>query len=431
MIKKVIAGLCLVFSTVAFAQENNASPYSFYGIGDVKFKGTVENRSMGGLGILPDSIHINLQNPASYSALKLTTFTLAGTNTSTNLKTTDGSANVGRTTFDYIAVALPFKKIGVSFGLMPYTSVGYRVQNTLPPGNTNTDGFNRFRQFTGSGGVNRVYGGAAYKITNNFSVGADFQYFFGDIQTQSLVSLTTIADPDTSFLQYATREINKSSYSGAGVNIGVTYQGAVSKKYKWFASATYSPETTLSSTTDRSISTVLFSSSGESVRDQFDVTTSKADVKIPSKIAIGTGFGQERVWFAGAEYTYQESNKLGNRFDNVTNSSFENAHKFSFGGYYIPKYLSYTSYLSRVTYRAGVKYEKTGLLLNGEHINDMGLSVGVGLPLSGIVGGSNLNIGAEIGKRGTTSAGLIREQYVNIFVSLSLNDKWFVKRKFD
>jgi len=431
MIKKIIAGLCLVLSTVAFAQENNASPYSFYGIGDVKFKGTAENRSMGGLGILPDSIHINLQNPASYSALKLTTFTLSGTTSSTNLKTDSQSATAGRTTFDYIAVGLPFKKIGVSFGLMPYTGVGYRVQNTLAPNPANGDAFGRFRQFNGSGGINRVFGGAAYSITKNFSLGADFQYFFGDIQTQSLVSLTDVSDPNVSLLQYGTREINKSSYSGAGVNIGAMYHGSINKKYTWYASATYSPETTLKSSTQRGIATISFASGSETVKDQFDVTTSKADVKMPSKMTVGTGFGQDRLWFAGAEYTYQESSKLGNRFDNITNASFENSHKFSLGGYYIPKYLSYTSYLSRVTYRAGIKYEKTGLLLNGEHVNDYGLTAGLGLPLSGIVGGSNLNIGAEIGKRGTTNAGLIRENYVNIFISLSLNDKWFVKRKFD
>jgi len=430
MIKKIIAGLCLVMSTVAFSQENNASPYSFYGIGDLKFKGTTENRSMGGLGILPDSIHINLQNPASYSSLKLTTFTLAGTTSSTNLKSDSQSATATRTTFDYLAVALPFNKIGVSFGLMPYTSVGYRVQNKILPA-ASPDGFGRKSQFTGDGGVNRVFGGAAYKITKNFSLGADFQYFFGDIETQSIVSITDPNVDDASLIQYGTREINKSSYNGAGVNIGATYQGIINKKYTWYASATYSPETTLRSTTDRTISTISFSSTGSGINDELEKITAKTDVKIPSKVAVGTGFGQDRLWFAGVEYTYQESNKIGNRFDNITNSAFENSHKFSLGGYYIPQYLSYTSYLSRVTYRAGLKYEKTGLLLNGEHINDMGLSAGVGLPLSGIVGGSNLNIGAEFGRRGTTSAGLIRETYVNLFVSLSLNDKWFVKRKFD
>jgi hypothetical protein len=47
MIKKIIVSACLFF-VVSFAQEGTASPYSYYGIGDVRFKGTVENRSMAG-----------------------------------------------------------------------------------------------------------------------------------------------------------------------------------------------------------------------------------------------------------------------------------------------------------------------------------------------------------------------------------------------
>jgi hypothetical protein len=46
MIKKIIVSACLLLSLVSFAQEGTAS-YSYYGIGDVRFKGTVENRSMG------------------------------------------------------------------------------------------------------------------------------------------------------------------------------------------------------------------------------------------------------------------------------------------------------------------------------------------------------------------------------------------------
>jgi long-subunit fatty acid transport protein len=46
------------------------------GIGDVRFKGTVENRSMAGIAVEQDSIHINLQNPASFANLKFTTFAL-------------------------------------------------------------------------------------------------------------------------------------------------------------------------------------------------------------------------------------------------------------------------------------------------------------------------------------------------------------------
>jgi long-subunit fatty acid transport protein len=71
MIKKIIVSACLLLSLVSFAQEGTASPYSYYGIGDVR--GTVENRSMAGVAVEQDSIHINLQNPASFANLKMTT----------------------------------------------------------------------------------------------------------------------------------------------------------------------------------------------------------------------------------------------------------------------------------------------------------------------------------------------------------------------
>ena len=38
MIKKIIVSICLLFSLALFAQEGTSSPYSFYGIGDVRFK---------------------------------------------------------------------------------------------------------------------------------------------------------------------------------------------------------------------------------------------------------------------------------------------------------------------------------------------------------------------------------------------------------
>lgn len=407
-------------STVVFSQENNASPYSYYGIGDAKFKGTVENRSMGGLGIIPDSIHLNLQNPATYSSLKWTTFTLGASNTQTKFKTSTQNDEANRTTFDYIAVAIPVKKLGFAFGIMPFTAVGYRIENeSADP----ADGLMRFRRFNGNGGLNRVFGGASYKITPKFSVGAEFQYNFGQIETKSITGI-----PDAA-IQYPTREINNSDYSGASFNIGAVYQAKVSDKHEWVASATYTPQSTLKSSTEREIATItLTNSNDEIVMDQIDQSISEEKLRLPSKFSFGSGFGEARKWFVGAEYTFQESNELGNRFDAVTSAGFEAAHKFSLGGYYIPKYLSFNSYLSRMTYRAGLRYEKTGLVINGESINDMGVSLGIGLPL---LGGSNLNIGAEYGIRGTTSANLIQENYLNLFVSLSISDRWFVKRKYD
>ena len=82
-----------------------------------------------------------------------------------------------------------------------------------------------------------------------------------------------------------------------------------------------------------------------------------------------------------------------------------------------------------MTYRAGIRYEDTGIMIRNESINDFGISFGLGLPVGRSL--SNLNVGFEFGKRGTTDSGLIKENYANFHISLSLNDKWFIKRKYN
>ena len=79
MIKKFILSGCLLFSLVSFAQEGTSSPYSYFGIGDVRYKGTAEMRAMAGIGVEQDSIHLNLDNPASFANLKLTVLSVGGT----------------------------------------------------------------------------------------------------------------------------------------------------------------------------------------------------------------------------------------------------------------------------------------------------------------------------------------------------------------
>ena len=74
MIKRIIPIIILFISFNIQAQEGTSSPYSFYGIGSLKFKGTTENRAMGGVSIYTDSIHMNFRNPASYTGKNLFSF---------------------------------------------------------------------------------------------------------------------------------------------------------------------------------------------------------------------------------------------------------------------------------------------------------------------------------------------------------------------
>ncbi len=104
MIKNLIIGLSFLVTFVSLAQDNTASPYSFYGLGEFKFKGSLENRAMGGVAAFKDSVSINFLNPASYSNLKITAFAVSGSQNFTTLQNNTASEKTQRTTLDYLAV---------------------------------------------------------------------------------------------------------------------------------------------------------------------------------------------------------------------------------------------------------------------------------------------------------------------------------------
>ncbi|WNM19968.1 hypothetical protein [Flavobacterium capsici] len=406
MIKKIIVSFSLLLSLVSFAQEGTSSPYSFYGIGDVKFKGTAETRAMGGVSVFSDSIHINLQNPAHYAGLKLTTFSAGGSALNTKLNTESQSEKARRTTLDYIAIGIPAGKFGFGFGLLPYSSVGYKILNLA-------DDTNNFStQYTGIGGINKVFLGAGYAITKKINFGLDVQYNFGNIETKSYRYLTDV--------QNGTIEENLSKIQGVNFTAGLTYQSKVDKKHTFFGSLVYSPKANLKLSNERTIT----------VSDQVDEQpVQNLNFDFPSRFSIGSGFGEVRKWLVGAEVTLQSSSDLKNRFDDINGVVFENSTRYSVGGYFIPNYGSFTSYFKRITYRGGLRYENTGMVIQNKSIEDFAVNLGLGLPLNGTF--SNLNIGFEMGKRGTKYYNLIEENYFNLSIGLSFSDRWFVKRKYN
>ena len=63
------------------------------------------------------------------------------------------------------------------------------------------------------------------------------------------------------------------------------------------------------------------------------------------------------------------------------------------------------------------------MYVNEKDINNFGITFGLGLPLGNNL--SNLNLGFEVGKKGTTAADLIEESYFKVNLGLSLSDQWF------
>lgn len=434
MIKKLVTVFIAIFAIQIQAQDGTASPYSFYGIGSLKFKGTVENRSMGGLSIFTDSIHVNLRNPAGYAGNNLkiwnnenrpVKFTVGGSSNNLTLKAESDSQKANATTFDYLALAVPMGKFGLGFGILPYSAVGYKLESV----NANAELDKRYR---GRGGLNKAFVGLGYQITPQLGVGVDASYNFGNIQNTAL----QLRYQDGKPLQYQTMESNRSDLSGINLNFGATYKAMLTNKLQLTTGVTYMPQSKIDSENERYFSSVI---ADPSTTQELPVTTiqvdldsqdlKKTELTLPAKFSIGAGIGQPRKWFAGAEYTIQNTSEFDNPIFSIGNAQFVNASTIALGGFYIPNFNSFTSYLERVVYRAGLHFENTGLEINSETIKEFGISFGVGLPVGGVF--SNANIGFEFGKRGTTNANLIQENFMNLQISLSLNDRWFQKRKYN
>lgn len=437
----MIRKLCLVF--MAFmalnvqSQEGTTSPYSFYGIGSLKFKGTTENRSMGGLSIYNDSIHINFRNPASQAGNNLkgsvfngesrpVKFTVGGSHSDVNLESNASSGNSSSTTFDYLALSIPMGKLGMGFGLLPYTSVGYKLESS----DADEVLQNRYR---GEGGVNKVFLAVGYQLTKDLSIGIDASYNFGNIQN-SVVEF--VYDDEGNPLQYQSRESNRSDLSGLNFNVGLSFNPMINEKLQLSSGITYSPNADLTSKNERNFATIVINNlTGQ----EFIVNQIESDLQaegleetvlsLPARASFGMGIGQPRKWFVGAEYTFLKTSDFSNRIFNIDNTIFEDATSVSVGGFFIPQYNSFNNYLKRVVYRAGVRFENTGLKINNESINEFGISFGVGIPVGRFF--SNANLGVELGQRGTTNQNLVKEKFINLQLSLSLNDRWFVKRKYN
>jgi hypothetical protein len=419
MVKRFLfACFCLIFFGT-YAQNGTVSPYSFFGVGDFRSNGTVDNQMMGGVSMYGDSIHINLQNPAAYSELGLTAYSAAISHRELRLEDSAERQNSSITNLDYLAIGLPVgKKVGVGFGLMPYSSVGYRLSEQRL--NAEQDTINNV--FTGEGGINRVYLSVGFQPIKNVSLGATVNYNFGNLENRRLQTVQNV--------QFGTIDNRASKITGFDFNYTATYTPTIKEKYTLYTFLGFDTQVNLTAENTQRIGS--FSTTNGQDIEVVDVDLEaqnlrNTDLRIPTTFKGGLGFGENKKWFVGGEYSFQKMSEFQNPFLGVENATYQDASSYALGAYFVPKYNSITGYLNRVTYRAGLRYDVTGLVVNEQAIDDFGITFGVGLPLGATF--SNVNLGFELGRRGTTKANLVRESYLKVNVGLSLNDKWFIKRK--
>lgn len=419
MIKNLVKIFLLIFTNIALSQSGTNSPYSYTGLGEVNFRGNQINRFMGGLEVYNDSIHANLSNPSSYAKLLLTTYSIGLNYSNNQLSDTNDSKSLISSGLDYIGIAIPTKKFGFGFGIIPFTSVGYKLSQI--DDSSSSDILNRYE---GEGGINKVFFSLGLYLLKNLSFGVTINYDFGKLKYQTSKFLDDV--------YLGTVLINESSISGLDIKLATNYEIPVNSKIDLHLMASYVPQGSLNSNNKRLLITSPLSDPSNIAEiieiDLAETGLDFTEIQLPSSSIVGFGLGKKSKWFAGAQYIMTNSSNFKNSFNTLPNVSYKDGSQFSIGGFYIPDYSSITSYWKRVVLRMGFRHEVTGIFKNNFGINETGINFGAGLPLPGY---SNVNIGFEYGSRGTKNSNILNEKFWTIRIGFSLNDRWFIKRKYN
>ena len=398
---------------LGFAQKSSYSPYSYFGVGETNFSATAENKMMGGNTSYYDSVSVNLNVPASLSKLRFVNYSV-GINLKTNrYQAVESNVKTTTASLNYLSVSVPTKILGFNFGLKPNTSVGYLLESI----DESTDPVTNNR-YDGNGGINSAFVGVGFELFKNLGLGISSSYSFGNLNHYHSKILTDV--------ELFTRVTSESSLSGISYNFSAVFQQKFRNNIQIYSSFVHQPESTLNSKNKQLIATLKSDGGFGGDVENIDLSLNGKDetkISIPSFSSFGLGFGEDKKWFFGFNLKSVSGNGYRNELMALDNVNFNEYKVYSTGGFYLPKYDSFTSFLDRVTYRFGLKFIDGGLVVNQQSIKDFGINFGLGIPVGRI---SKANIGLEIGQRGKNSFGLIKENYVNFMVGVSLIDLWFI-----
>ena len=423
LIKNYSLILSFIISTsFVFSQTNTGSPYSLNELGEINFLGNVSSISMGGIDSAIDSIEFNINNPSSLAKLKTTNYLIGTFYKSTGISNSVSTDNINTANINYIAIGVPTKRFGFGFGVLPYSSVGFNLQTT---DDYNTENSINSRLFGAEGNINRAFVSIGVPLLKYFSLGATANYNFGKFNYEKFNLIENV--------NYGIFSISSSEISGFTYNFSSNL--SIPLKNDFSLNLVYSlyPEGDLDSFNIESLYTSSTSSvSLESLGDFVDVDLNSRGLEntklpVPKKSIYSLGLEKKNSWFIGLQYESKLSSNFKNDFLDTQNVSYRDANSFSIGGFIIPDSSSLISYWKRVKYRFGIKNEKKSIIVNNLPINQFSLNLGLGLPVAGL---SKANLGLEIGRIGNDD-NLIKENYFSLRLGLSLNDVWFIKRKFN
>jgi long-subunit fatty acid transport protein len=410
----------LLFSPAQAQTANTGSPYSRFGLGDLQAFNLVHNRGMGGLSVaISDPLALQLANPAGLSGLKLTTFEFAASGRFLNLQSSTQQQNQSNFNINYFTFGFPVSsKWGTAIGFLPYSTTNYNIQTR---GDSSFASWNEF--YEGLGGINRVFWSNGFKINDQWHVGVTTNFLFG---TMNQTRRFEYSDTLNTFNLRVQDEVR---VTDASMHFGVQYRTKLANKHQLNLGMVFELPSALNASRSFTADRYTYQGSTIRVRDTVsNVVAAEGSINLPWALSLGASYAIDGRWLFGAEIRLQDWSKY--RFLDG-NDSLQNSMSIAGGVQYRPDVnaLGKSGYLKTVQYRAGFRYHNTYLQLRDQAINEVGITLGATFPVRR--SNSAISFAFESGLRGTTTNGLIREQYNNVTISFTLNDRWFMKRKYD
>jgi long-subunit fatty acid transport protein len=157
---------------------------------------------------------------------------------------------------------------------------------------------------------------------------------------------------------------------------------------------------------------------------------------VPALAQVGVSFDNDKNWSLNLDASRQEWSKF-NSFAQQ-GPPLSNTLRVGVGGEFAPDPGSVDHYFRRVTYRAGVNVAQMPYQPDGKTLYDRSVSWGFAFPLPSAtpLESTTFSLGFTYGVRGNTdvlnaAAGTsnVQESYIRGQLGVTLNNRWFIKRR--
>lgn len=419
-VKSLFFVLISVFSVAEVWGQAARSPFTTAGIGEPYGNALINTQAMAGVGVSqPQYWHMNNQNPALLVYNNLTVFQAGLLTENRSIRQDTAKEKSVGGNMNYLVTAFPVKygKWTTGIGLMPYTTVKYKIAYI---GDIINSSDSILVTEEGKGGLTQLYWSNGVRLYKGLAVGLKAAYIFGSTENIYSNQLLRSNQPINYYSTVKDKIYVQDILLTGGVSYSIDSLFA-RNRYRLSFGAT----TTLGTKLNSRLRTELYRSTavGGSV-DNDTLSAIEGHIYVPPAFTGGVSLSRGTRWSIGTEFSYQDWSTFKSLQQDA--ETLGTSWRFALGGELTPDQVS-EKFVKRMVYRAGLSFEQYPYKANNNTVNDLGINFGFSLP----AGRSSVDMAFRYGKRGTLSDNGLQENYFKIFFGITFNDTWFIKRRFE